>query len=179
MIDVSGGQGLTAINASGNSAITIFGFDFDFPPGEIANRLSGTLTGTLRDGNALDVRFSRASTARIALVETELADADGDGVGDGIDNCPFYASADLTDSNGDFRGDVCQCGDANGDGEITPADVQAIVLCALGLELCDGSLVDTDGDGATTALDIGGTSAVLNGVIPPTALDCPRASPLP
>jgi hypothetical protein len=37
-----------------------------------------------------------------------VADSDGDGTGDDVDNCPLHANADQTDSNGDGIGDACQ-----------------------------------------------------------------------
>ncbi len=38
------------------------------------------------------------------------SDADGDGVPDGLDNCPQVANADQADSDGDAIGDVCDQG---------------------------------------------------------------------
>jgi CSLREA domain-containing protein len=37
-----------------------------------------------------------------------VADSDGDGTGDDVDNCPLHANADQTDSNGNGIGDACQ-----------------------------------------------------------------------
>jgi hypothetical protein len=56
---------------------------------------------------------------------TELYD-DGDGIPDGQDNCPFEANADQTDTSGSGRGDACECGDADDDGTVTPADTGGI-----------------------------------------------------
>jgi glucose/arabinose dehydrogenase len=80
-------------------------------------------------------------------------DDDGDGVLDAGDNCPFYASADLADTDGDGRGDVCECTDQNGDGRNTVMDLiainRAIFNPALASALCDGNA-----DGACTVSDI-------------------------
>jgi hypothetical protein len=40
-------------------------------------------------------------------ISTEIPDRDGDGVHDGIDNCPDIANADQTDTDGDGIGDAC------------------------------------------------------------------------
>lgn len=40
--------------------------------------------------------------------ECEIADQDGDGVGDAEDNCPDAANPDQADSNGDGTGDACE-----------------------------------------------------------------------
>ena len=62
-----------------------------------------------------------------------MADADGDGVADADDNCPYAANPDQTDTGGvgplaaaDGIGDACQCGDVNGDGRVTGTDAVVI-----------------------------------------------------
>ena len=56
------------------------------------------------------------------LVDEETTDADGDGVCDGIDNCPAIANADQADADGDGMGDACDScsndpeNDVDGDG---------------------------------------------------------------
>jgi hypothetical protein len=57
------------------------------------------------------------------------ADADGDGVEDGLDNCVYAANPGQEDSGAllslvpDGIGDACQCGDVSGDGLPTVVDV--------------------------------------------------------
>ncbi len=52
-----------------------------------------------------------------------LNDGDGDGVFDGVDNCPDNFNADQADTNGDGVGDVCQAVvNRCGDGVIGPAE---------------------------------------------------------
>ncbi|GMV38302.1 MAG: hypothetical protein AMXMBFR64_00180 [Myxococcales bacterium] len=41
------------------------------------------------------------------LVDEDCGDTDGDGIGDGEDNCPLAANGDQTDSDGDGVGDAC------------------------------------------------------------------------
>jgi hypothetical protein len=70
-------------------------------------------------------------------------DGDGDGIAEALDNCPSYASPDLTDTDGDGRGDPCECTDQNGDGRNTVSDLLAINVAifnpALATPLCDGN----------------------------------------
>ena len=50
-----------------------------------------------------------------------LADGDGDGVPDGIDNCPAIANADQADGNGDGVGDACTAAIIPDDPDPVPA----------------------------------------------------------
>jgi hypothetical protein len=80
-------------------------------------------------------------------------DTDGDGIPDASDRCPRFASPNQTDTDGDGRGDVCECTDQNGDGRNTVADLVAINLAifnpALVTALCDGN-----NDGQCNVADI-------------------------
>jgi YD repeat-containing protein len=82
-----------------------------------------------------------------------VADGDGDRLGDDEDNCPFHASPDQTDTDGDGRGDLCECTDQNGDGTNTVSDLIAINVSifnpALVTPLCDGN-----GDGLCDVRDL-------------------------
>lgn len=81
------------------------------------------------------------------------ADADGDGVADGRDNCPRTANADQLDSNGNGLGNACDF-DFNNDGRVDEADAE-ILRNAMGTNADDDAFpdaLDLDGDGL-----IGGT----------------------
>jgi len=54
--------------ANDTTTINIFGPSFNFPFGPISP-LSGVLTGTLSDGNAVSGNFGRDSGAQIILIE--------------------------------------------------------------------------------------------------------------
>jgi hypothetical protein len=88
-----------------------------------------------------------------AQVQVTCANADGDAFCNAADNCPFFATANLTDSDSDGRGDACECTDQDGDGLNTVTDLVAINLAifnpALVTPLCDGT-----GEGACDVNDI-------------------------
>jgi len=60
-----------------------------------------------------------------------------------LDACPHAAAPSGLDTDGDGRGDACECTDENGDGRNTTADVVAINAAifnpALATPLCDGN----------------------------------------
>ena len=69
-------------------------------------------------------------------------DADGDGVGDDVDNCPFIANAAQANHDGDAQGDLCDLDDDN------DAVLDVDDDCALGnLSWLSSSATDHDMDG--------------------------------
>jgi hypothetical protein len=87
-------------------------------------------------------------------------DSDADGLSEGSDPCPFWAQTSSADADADGRGDECECGDQNGDGINTVADVvainQAIFNPALVTPLCDAN-----GDSLCNVTDIVAVNADL------------------
>jgi hypothetical protein len=76
----------------------------------------------------------------VQLVGFTPEDTDGDGVPNDQDNCPSRANADQLDTGGlgfsslpDGIGDVCQCGDVTGEGQVNDTDATFIRRRALGL----------------------------------------------
>jgi hypothetical protein len=84
------------------------------------------------------------------------------------DNCPGVGNAGQLDVGGllgpvpDGSGDVCQCGDANGDGLVNAADISATQLCDQGLGPCRPTC-DADSSGSCSAADIPPLEGALGG----------------
>ena len=74
----------------------------------------------------------------------QVADADSDGVLDGVDNCPTIANTDQIDTDRDGMGDACDSDD-DGDGDADGAD-----NCPL---VANADQLDTDGDGIGNVCD--------------------------
>lgn len=66
-VSISGGQIKDALIAYNNSAVTIYGTDFNFEYGLITSR-NGRLTGVLESGEPIDVGFEVLENATIILV---------------------------------------------------------------------------------------------------------------
>lgn len=82
-----------------------------------------------------------------------IADQDGDELPDSIDNCPFHAAPAQGDVDADRRGDACECGDQNGDGRNTVADLVAINQAIFNPSLVT-PLCDSNGDQLCNVADI-------------------------
>jgi hypothetical protein len=81
-------------------------------------------------------------------------DRDCDGVPDALDHCAYYSGDDQSadvDHNG--RGDVCECGDQNGDGRVSVSDLVSINLAIFNPTLAT-PLCDANGDGLCNVNDI-------------------------
>lgn len=107
-----------------------------------------------KPGRYLLVVTERATTAgdRFRLVASAIRpggpDADGDGVGDDLDNCPAAANADQKDRDGNGKGDACDTPPpADGDGDGVP-DASDNCPAAANADQKDG-----DGDGKGDVCD--------------------------
>jgi len=91
------------------------------------------------------------------LLQVAASDMDGDGFSNAVDNCPFFANPDQLDSDSNGRGNLCECGDQNGDGMVSVPD-----LVAINRAIFDPSLVtplcDTNNDAACNVSDIVGAN---------------------
>jgi hypothetical protein len=90
----------------------------------------------LGDDQVISVGYGHEWLGAAVISDRVSLDADSDGVGDAQDSCPHAANGpaqaalpgtgNQTDRDGDGIGDACECGDANTDGELSPADVNAL-----------------------------------------------------
>lgn len=65
-IEISGGQLLGTLRVIDNATLTVVGRDFNYPIGEISD-LTGTLTGTLANGDPLSISFQRSEFASLVI----------------------------------------------------------------------------------------------------------------
>jgi hypothetical protein len=124
------------------------------------------------------------------ITVTPSGDYDGDGVPDATDNCPYTSNADQLDRGGigsgsapDGIGDVCQCGDVNGNGFVTLAD-SVIILRSLLIPptatVQNPQLCDVGGSEGCTLADA--VIILRANLSPPTATiaqNCAPAKPQP
>ncbi len=139
----TGGCTFTGFDAQGadvvsniESNLVTFHFNGGNPinPTAVAERaglLTVTVTGPCQCQLVGDqwVSASLLSNTIATAPVAAAADSDGDGPLDCNDNCPGFASADLSDTGtlapatgSDGIGNVCQCGDANNSGQVNSTD---------------------------------------------------------
>jgi hypothetical protein len=102
-----------------------------------------------------------------------LPDVDADGVEDVLDNCSIISNADQADIDADRTGDVCECGDASGNGRVDIVDWAVLGRCAAGLGSCD-PLCDVTDDAVCDGSDPGPLRGYLAGLVAKGDLLCPQ-----
>lgn len=102
-------------------------------------------------------------------------DCDTDGVMNKADNCPFWSTSNVTDTNADGIGDECQCGDTTGDGGINLLDIFGVNDMILGA-IPTTDLCDTNLDSSCNLLDIFGVNDKILGT-PAYCIRFPESSP--
>ena len=108
---------------------------------------------------AFDSTFNSLLDAFVTTLDLG-GDLDGDGVLDGVDNCPLTPNTDQANNDGDALGDACDPDDDN-DGVLDGPD-----NCPL---VANSDQTDTDGDGQGDACD----SDDDNDGVPDTTDNCP------
>lgn len=138
------------------------------------------------------VGFATRTSDRIDWIESivpiSAGDVDGDGVPDAQDNCPFLANSNQLDSGGlgfgntpDGIGDVCQCGDVTGEGQVNDTDATFIKRWALGLSaplFLVPDNCDVSGEGVCNGTDGTLIRHAAAGTVPSLfGQNCPNAMP--
>lgn len=157
------------------------GFGFRaFGPGELGWAQSPLVLEAVTEGTEplpiLGTERFQLHDQPIEIAITYSADADGDGIVNSADNCPFVPNPDQRDSGGvrsgrrDGIGDACQCGDVDGNGRVTAADVvmmQRALLAPGRAPMRRPELCDVGGSRGCTIADV----AILRRAVakPPTA----------
>ena len=109
--------------------------------------------GSLERWGQSGVAF-RTSGGQLFLVDTRPPDADGDGIGDRVDNCRGLANPDQADVDRDRLGDVCDAQPDVPDSEL-PLCQQSLTDAFLVIDhlLAGGGLSDSDRDGEYDVTD--------------------------
>jgi hypothetical protein len=138
------GRLLLSFDGSG----TVGGVTFNDEDALIFDPTAGTFA-LAYDGSS---EFGAWAAGDLDAVDGSL-DPDRDGIADAADLCPFFAQTSNADSDGDKRGNQCECTDQTGDGFNTVNDLVAINTAifnpALVTPLCDGN-----NDGSCSVNDI-------------------------
>src|SRR5215207_10188864 len=120
---VYGQTTIPLIIGSGQTTVQTGPVIVNCPPNPPINIGSSTLkfTATL-NGQPVPIRLSSPliSGTYFGVVDCD-PDTDGDGVLNGVDNCPLVANPEQTDTDGDGLGDACD-DDRDGDGVLNGAD---------------------------------------------------------
>ena len=101
--------------------------------------------------NPVGATLGAPAAAEVVILDDDVLDSDGDGVGDASDLCPNTAAGEAVDANGCSASQL----DADGDGVMDaldqcPATPIGEAVDAAG---CSASQRDSDGDGVNDALD--------------------------
>jgi hypothetical protein len=123
--------------------------------GTLHARANGS-TGELRvGGESVNTTLSTDPIADtlLAFACDAAGDLDCDGIDNASDFCPQYAQTANVDSDGDGRGDECECGDQDGNATIDVGDILAI-NAAIFSPGSVSPLCDATNDGACNIDDI-------------------------
>ena len=139
---------ITGDNADLNSEIFLYDVTTDmFTQISDSTGSGGFMADINADGTK--ITFELGGTRQIYLAECGIADSDGDGVDDDLDNCPDDANSDQTDTDGDGEGDACDTDD-DGDGVDDNSDQcdESNTDLTIVIDGCDSGIsnfIDADG----------------------------------
>ena len=137
------------------------------------------------DGSAQYAARAASDLEAADASEPMAPDADGDGIADASENCPFFPNPDQTDSGGigvgsapDGIGDACQCGDVSGNGVVTTADALIIRRSMLAPPTATMARPDLCDVGGSTSCSTADPLIVRRALlVPPTATIAQQCAP--
>ena len=139
---LSGGGGVDLVSTATNPTVSAVGVTIG------QSSPLGTSTGA--SGITLQGGFwPIVANADVGPMDT---DTDDDGVANADDNCPVVANADQADTDGDGIGDLCECGDLDGNGRVNSLDARIAQRCSVGAFACP-DLCDSNGDDRCNSID--------------------------
>jgi uncharacterized repeat protein (TIGR03806 family) len=135
-----------------------------YAPGDPAHSMIALRMHTLQPGRMPPLASSLVDPAGTQVVDQWIrsglgfgvADGDGDGYADNVDNCPGLANADQRDSDADGHGNRCDA-DLNNDNLVNALD---LVLFKQRFGSTDAD-ADLNGDGIVNALDLSRLKALF------------------
>ncbi|MFK7896467.1 MAG: dockerin type I domain-containing protein [Myxococcota bacterium] len=139
-------------------------------------------------GVGIATRVSDRIEWMTTIIDLAPEDTDDDGILNAFDNCPFVANANQLDNGGlgfgtvgDGIGNVCQCGDVTGEGQVNDTDAAFIKRHALGLAaplFLVPDHCDVTGDGICNGTDASYIRQAAAGLSNPNfGQNCPNALP--
>ncbi len=166
------------VRSNSNSDTASITFEATIAGDYLAVVSDGT-SGSAQTGE-YQLRFSSNRDIPVTtLVSRSDDDPDNDGLNNSVDNCPNTPNPNQADTGGidtlipDGIGDVCQCGDMNGDGSVTNSDSVLIRRQLLDLSSpFNASLCDVNGDGNCTNSDSVVIRRAMLGLPPGVAQTC-------
>jgi len=107
------------------------------------DNLGRLISADYSNNSKLEYNYDPAGNI-LSITEYVIADSDGDGIADSIDNCPNDSNADQLNSDTDLMGNAC---DSDDDNDGMPDDWEL----AYNLDPLNSSdaLLDKDGDGVS------------------------------
>jgi hypothetical protein len=120
-----------------------------------------------------DVWSPLVSLRNYTILHTRNSDADG--IIDDLDGCPYYSTPAGGDTDGDGRGDSCECCDVTFDGRVTVNDYTRIYYCIFNPQNCSqAELAACDGNN-DQACNVSDLVATNTEIFNPNTSTCARS----
>ncbi|MEL7450442.1 MAG: hypothetical protein AAFN78_14615 [Pseudomonadota bacterium] len=128
-------------------------------------------TGAIVDPSVFDLPPGEPTFGAVNPSITGVADTDGDGIGDDVDNCTLVANPDQLDTNGDLIGNICD-GDLSNNCSISFEDLGLMKA----VFFSNDPDADLSGNGSVSFEDLGLLKEAFFGPPGPSAAGCDAGS---